>query len=217
MNCARAFLTVWLKLANSRPADPSSSHWYTCQTPVPLADLGAADPLGRGRGTVGQVAAHPGLELPEGSRVAPAVAFEPPAADGRQQGNQVAAVAGLLERSVQVGVLAPKHIGVGVRGQEGPDRGGGAGGACQHGLLAGVRRRHVTPRRSHDAPTAKATAAKTATTPARSSGKPAPVAATPPGTSSTATTTPEAWSAAKGCSHRWSATDPEWLAQVLPA
>ena len=33
MNCAKAFLAVWLKLANSRPAGPSSSHWYTRQTP----------------------------------------------------------------------------------------------------------------------------------------------------------------------------------------
>lgn len=62
-------------------------------------------------------------------RVAPGVGLEPPAADGRQQGSQMAVLAGLLERGVKVGVVALQDRGAGVGGQDGPDGGRGAGRA----------------------------------------------------------------------------------------
>lgn len=71
-------------------------------------------------------------------------------ADGLQQGSQVAVGVGLLERGVQVGVVALKCFEVGVGGQDSSDGGGGAGGLGQRGGLVGLwcGRRHLPAGRS---------------------------------------------------------------------
>jgi hypothetical protein len=66
------------------------------------------------------------LVLAAGGRVAPGAGIEPPAADGVQEPGQIAAGACLLERGVEVSVLAAEGIRVGAGGQDGPDRGQGA-------------------------------------------------------------------------------------------
>src|SRR5260221_7190005 len=109
MNWARAILAAWLKPANSSSAGSSSCRRNTASEAVPLANLRAADTLGLGRRTVGEVAAHACLVLAAGGGVAPGVGFEPPAADCVQERCQVAAAACLLERGVQVGVVAAER------------------------------------------------------------------------------------------------------------
>src|ERR1700684_1639691 len=54
-------------------------------------------------------------------------------------------VAGFFEGGVQVVVVAPQCVGVGVRGQHGADRGWGAGGTGHDLRTCGRRRQLVTP------------------------------------------------------------------------
>ena len=49
------------------------------------------------------------MELVASGRVTPGVCLEPPAADGVEQGRQVIAAVRLLERCVELGVLAPER------------------------------------------------------------------------------------------------------------
>ena len=73
------------------------------------------------------------------------VCLEPPAADGIEERGQVAGIASLLERCIEVRVVAAERVRVGVRGQDGPDGGRG----CTWGVAAGrvrrVQRCHSPP------------------------------------------------------------------------
>ena len=65
--------------------------------------------------------ARPGPGTRAGHRVRPGVGLEPPAPGGLHQGSHATVLAGFLERGVVV--VAPQHVGVGVSGQYGADRG----------------------------------------------------------------------------------------------
>jgi hypothetical protein len=94
------------------------------------SDFLPASAFRRGWGPFTLVALDPGQELALGIGVAPGVGLESPALDGLHQGCHVVTLAGLLERGVQVVVVAPQHVGVGVSGQYGADRSRVRGGSA---------------------------------------------------------------------------------------
>src|SRR5215831_7157296 len=98
----------------------------------PGADLLPAHALLRRRRPLAAVAVHPREELPLGIGVAPSVRLEPPAPHRLHQWREVTMLAGLLERRVQVIVVALQHCRISVGGQYGADGRWAAGGTRQN-------------------------------------------------------------------------------------